>query len=114
MEQTKKKKWRIRLIVLAVIVGVLMIGVSVDCILAAQYTIRIQSVSPEPVIADGETQCELRVAVTDKKGNPQAGHTVSVRILSGGGNFAQQRNTTDENGEILLSFKPLRASKYNP
>ena len=31
-----------------------------------------------------------------------------------GGNFTQQRNTTDENGQIVLNFRPLRATRHQP
>lgn len=113
MEQSKKK-WVKKLIVAAVVIGVLLLGVAFDAVRASMYRIDIRSINPTPVVADGKTQCELVVAVVDRKGRPQKGHTVYVRVLSGGGNFTQQRNTTDESGEILLSFKPLRAGTYNP
>ena len=111
MEAKKHKgKW----IALAVVLGVLLILVLADVIMASAYKISVTSVSPDPVPADGVTQCELVVKVTDFRGKAQVGHKIYVRIKSGGGNFSQQRNTTDENGEIILNFKPVRASKYNP
>ncbi len=116
-----KPKW----LAIIILVGIILFFTVFDTIRANGYTIELMSITSatqtdEPqdgmfstVVADG-SKYKIVVRITDKKGKPQVGHSLRVVILEGGGNINPGRGTTDENGEIVLSFQPLRASKYSP
>ena len=116
-----KPKW----LAIIILMGIILFFTVFDTIRANSYTIELMSITAatqtdEPqdgtfttVVADG-SKYKIIVRITDKKGNPQVGHSLRVVILEGGGNINPGRSTSDENGEIELSFQPLRASKYSP
>ena len=111
-----KRGFRIpkKLLVFLVIVAVVAVLMIYDVIRASTFHLTVTSAEPKPVVADGKSTCTLIVELTDAKGDPVEGHNIYAFITEGGGNFSQQRNTTDENGRIELNFKPLRATKYSP
>lgn len=110
----KKKKLSIKLWIMIVLSAFVVFGCAFDIVRAQTFDIEVVSVSPDPVIADGEAQCEVVVQVNDISGKPVKGHILYASIIKSGANFIQRRNTTDENGQVALYFRPLRASKYNP
>lgn len=114
--KSKKSVCRVsgKLLTAIILVSVIAILLIFDIIRASTFSLKVISADPEPVVADGKSSCTLIVELNDAYGNPVEGHNIYAFITDGGGNFTQQRNTTDESGQIELSFKPLRATKYSP
>mgnify|MGYP000365159727 CR=1 FL=1 len=112
----KKIRGRLPLKFWVIIVLVVLIGFfSVfDWIRSTTFTLKIVSVTPEPVVATSDASCELVVQLTDQSGKPVAGHEIYSYVISGGGSFSKPRNTTDENGMILLKFKPQPHDEFRP
>ena len=85
-----------------------------DWVRSTTFTLKIVSVTPDPVVATSDASCELVVKLTDRHGNPVEGHEIYGFIISGGGSFSKPRNTTDENGLIVLKFKPQPHDEFRP
>ena len=103
-----------KLLVFLIIVAVVAVFLLFDVIRMTTFDLTVVSTDPNPVVADGKSTCTLVVELRDGRGEPVEGHNIFVFVTEGGGNFTQQRNTTDENGQIVLNFRPLRATRYQP
>ncbi len=82
----------------------------VDLGVSKNYRVEVTAL-PEATVA-GET-LEFTVRVTDRKGNPQAGHLLAG-ITYGAGSFLAYRVETDAEGYATFTYYTLRESKYNP
>lgn len=103
-------KW-LAIIIIALIIGLFYLF---DWIRSTTYTLKIVSVTPNPVVATSDASCEMVVQLTDSKGNPVEGHEIFCYVIKGGGSFSKPRNTTDKNGQIVLNFKPQPHDEFRP
>jgi len=62
------------------------------------------TLDPQKLPADGRSQAELTVLVTDINDNPNEGNEVEYAIAAGGGRLKSERGLTDRRGESTNSY----------
>ncbi len=77
-----------------------------------EYQVRVFS-TLEVVPADGETEAELAVRITDKDGSPALGRFVSLSFREGDGFLIPNSPLTDETGQATFTYRAGKVALTN-
>jgi hypothetical protein len=80
-----------------------------DYIRAQTFSIIVESISPQPAPADGQSPVNITVVLKDKNGEPVEGHTLYAYSLNGGV-FKSNREITNSEGKAEYIYFPYRVS----
>ena len=100
---TRKCKIIIILTILCVIIGVVVF----DYVRSFMFHIEVVSISPSPVVADGESPVSVVLRLTNHKGEPVEGHNLFA-LPSNGGSMKANRVMTDMEGIAEYTYYPYR------
>lgn len=100
---TRKSKITIILTIICVITGMVVF----DYVRSLMFHIEVVSISPTPVVADGETPVSVVLKLTNHKGEPVEGHNLFA-LPTNGGSLKANRVVTDTEGLAEYTYYPYR------
>ncbi len=100
-------KRKLKITVVLVVAALLSGMVVYDGVRAAMFHITVESVSSNPVPADGKTPVDIVLKLTDRRGNPVEGHNLFA-LPKNGGALRANRVMTDGDGCAHFIYIPYK------
>lgn len=97
-----------KLIILAAIIIAMGGLYGFDFIRSKMFHIRVESILPNPAVADGQSPVQITVRVTDHQNTPVQGHWLFA-LPRNGGMFRSARLETDADGRCTFIYFPVKA-----
>lgn len=100
-------KQKRRIITVLAVVTVIAGIVVFEYIRSTMFHITVESITPNPVSADGRTAVSITLRLTDHKGDPVEGHNLFA-LPQNGGAMRANRVTTDQDGYACYTYFPYK------